>query len=185
MLTCKKMRTILATLFCALALSAADPGQRAPGFALMDSKGDLHDLYDFRGKPVIVEFMQTTCPHCANFAGTLERVKAKFGNSIGILAVANPPDSPSSVDAFIKGHFIQYPVVFDMGQVAYSYVRKQQFDLPQVYLIDANGIIFNRYAYSALTKDIFEGNGLINEIDRMLGGSGSKAAPGKGTPAKK
>ena len=83
MLRWKKMRTIVATLLCALALSAAEPGQRAPGFALMDSKGDLHDLYDFRGKPVIVEFMQTTCPHCAAFAGTLERVQAKYGNKIG------------------------------------------------------------------------------------------------------
>jgi peroxiredoxin len=179
------MRTILATLLCALALSAADPGQRAPGFALMDSKGDLYDLYDFRGKPVIVEFMQTTCPHCATFAGTLERVKAKFGKSIAIVAVANPPDTPNTVDAFIKGHFIQYPVVFDMGQVAYSYVRKQQFDLPQVYLIDANGIIFNRYTYSAVTKDIFEGDGLFNEIGRMLSAPAVKAAPAKSAPPKK
>ena len=39
MITWKKMRTMVATLLCALALSAAEPGQRAPGFALMDSKG--------------------------------------------------------------------------------------------------------------------------------------------------
>jgi peroxiredoxin len=177
------MRTIFGMLLCALALSAAEPGQRAPGFALMDSKGELHDLYDFHGKPVIVEFMQTTCPHCAAFAGTLEKVQAKYGKSVGILAIANPPDNPNSVNAFIKGHFISYPVLFDMGQAAYSYVRKAQFDLPQVYLIDGNGIIFNSYAYSALTKDIFEGNGLMNEIDRMLAGSGAKAAP-KGTAKK-
>ncbi len=173
------MRIVLTTLLCALALSAAEPGQRAPGFALMDSKGDLHDLYDYRGKPVIVEFMQTTCPHCAAFASTLERVLAKYGNKIAIVAVANPPDSPNSVVSFIKGHNIQYPVVFDMGQAAYSYVRKQQFELPQVYLIDPNGIIFNHYGYSALTKDIFEGNGLINEIERMLVPFTPKAAPKK------
>jgi peroxiredoxin len=186
MLTWKKMRTIVAMLFCALALSAAEPGQRAPGFALMDSKGDLHDLYDYRGKPVIVEFMQTTCPHCASFASTLERVQAKYGNKIGIVSIANPPDNPNSVNAFIKGHFINYPVLFDMGQAAYSYIRKQQFDLPQVYLIDANGIIFNRYGYSALTKDIFEGNGLMNEIDRMLGSAAPPpAAAAKPASAKK
>ena len=185
MLRCKQMRTFVVSLLCALALSAAEPGQRAPGFALMDSKGDLHDLYDYRGKPVIVEFMQTTCPHCAAFAGTLEKVQAKYGNKIGVVAIANPPDNPNSVNAFIKGHFIGYPVLFDMGQAAYSYVRKQQFDLPQVYLIDANGIIFNRYSYSALTKDIFEGNGLMNEIDRMLGASAAVPATPKTAPAKK
>jgi peroxiredoxin len=186
MLTWRKMRTVFVMLFCALAVSAAEPGQRAPGFALMDSKGDLHDLYDYRGKPVIIEFMQTTCPHCAAFASTLERVQAKYGNKVGIVAIANPPDNPNSVNAFIKGHFISYPVVFDMGQAAYSYLRKQQFDLPQVYLVDANGIIFNRYAYSALTKDIFEGNGLMNEIDRMLGSpAATPAQTAKPAPAKK
>jgi peroxiredoxin len=186
MLTCRKMRLIFATFLCALALSAAEPGQRAPGFALMDSRGELHDLYDYRGKPVIVEFMQTTCPHCAAFASTLEKVQGKYGNRIAIVAIANPPDSPNSVNAFIKGHFITYPVLFDMGQAAYSYVRKQTFDLPQVYLVDANGIIFNSYGYSALTKDIFEGNGLMNEIDRMFGSSAAApAGPAKAAATKK
>jgi hypothetical protein len=80
------------------------------------------------------------------------------------------------VDTFVKGHQITYPVVFDMGQAAYSYIRKQQFDLPQVYLVDANGIIFNHYGYSALTRDIFEGDGLMHEIDRLLAASAKPAA---------
>jgi peroxiredoxin len=180
------MRAILATLFCAAALFGAEPGQRAPGFALMDVRGELHDLYDFRGKPVLVEFMQTTCPHCASFAATLQKVKAKYGDRVGILAVANPPDSMDKVAAFIKGHGISYPIVFDMGQVAYSYVRKQRFELPQVYLVDANGMIFNRYEYNALSKDIFEGNGLINEIERLFASSSPKApAAPKSAPKKK
>jgi peroxiredoxin len=180
------MRTIFATLLCAAALSAAGPGDRAPGFALMDGKGDLHDLYDFHGKPVIVEFMQTTCPHCAAFAGVLERVQAKYGDKIGIIAVANPPDTPATVGTFISGHAIKYPIVFDMGQAAYSYTRKQTFDLPQVYLVDADGIIFNNYGYSALTKNIFEEDGIFGEIDRLLASSTPKSpAKGKSTASKK
>ena len=183
------MRLLLATLLGVLCLAAAEPGQRAPGFALMDSNGDLHDLYDFRGKPVLVEFMQTGCAHCIAFADTLDKVKAKYGDKLEILAVANPPDTPEKVAVFIKSHSVKYPIVFDMGQAAYSYIRKSTFDLPQVFLVDPNGIVFNRYGYSALTKDIFEGNGLFGEIDRLLAASGSKApaAPAKApakTPAK-
>src|SRR3954447_26330825 len=173
------MRSILATLSCATALFtaglfAAEPGQRAPGFALMDSKGDIVDLADFRGKPVIVEFMQTTCPHCAKFADVLDTVQKRFGDKIGIVSIANPPDSPTTVGKFIAGHNITYPILFDAGQAAYSYVRSMKFDLPQVYLVDANGIIFNRYGYSALTKDVFEGDGLLNEIDRLFTSSKPK-----------
>jgi peroxiredoxin len=170
------MRIFLATLLCALALSAADPGQRAPGFALMNSKMEPIDLYDFRGKPVILEFMQTTCPHCATFAGTLDKVQQKYGDRVAIIAVANPPDTIETVGRFVEGHGIKYPVLFDMGQATYSYIRKTTFDLPQVYLIDAKGIIFNHYGYSALTKDIFEGNGLLNEIDRLFAASAKPAA---------
>jgi peroxiredoxin len=181
------MRTILATLLCATALFAADPGQRAPGFALMDHKGELHDLYDFRGKPLVLEFMVTGCPHCAALIPTLKKLRAKYGDKVGIVAIANPPDTFATVATFIQGHQIDYPVLFDMGQVAYSYIRQMQFDQPQVYLIDAKGNIFNHYAYSALTKDFFEGDGLVHEVDRMFASSApaaSKPAVSKAAPKK-
>ena len=48
-------------------------GRRAPSFSLPDFKGNFYDSLDFRGKPLIIEFMQTNCPHCSVFAKTLER----------------------------------------------------------------------------------------------------------------
>jgi hypothetical protein len=92
---------------------------------------------------------------------------------VAILAVVNPPDNQQAVAAYITGHKIAYPILFDCGQVAYSYVRAVQFDLPQVYVIDANGMIQRHYEYSALTRDIFEGNGLVSELDRLLAGAAS------------
>jgi peroxiredoxin len=169
------MRIISFTLLCAVTLFAADPPRRAPGFSLPDLKGVQHDLADYHGKVVILEFMQTTCPHCATFVDVLEKVKQKFGAKVEILAVANPPDDQKRVAAYITGHNIAYPILFDCGQVAYSYLRTVQFDLPQVYLIDAKGMIQRHYEYGAMTRDIFEGNGLTPDIDRLLGG----AAPAK------
>ncbi len=162
------MRTFLAFFLCAAALFAADAPRRAPGFALPDSHMEIHDLYDYRGKPVILEFMQTTCPHCAAFVEVLKKVQAKYGDKVQILAVANPPDTIKTVGEFIAGHQVNYPILFDSGQAAYSYVRSGRFDLPQVYLIDARGMIYEHLGYSLLTRDIFEGDGLLNEIDKML-----------------
>ena len=60
-------------------------------------------------------------------------------------------------------------MLFDQGQAAASFmVRSTSVDLPTVYLIDANGMIRNSWANSVLTKDIFEGNGLAREIDRLM-----------------
>jgi peroxiredoxin len=162
------MRSILAFLLCALAVSAADAPRRAPGFALPDTKMEVHDLYDYRGKPVILEFMQTTCGHCASFVPVLQKVQQKYGNKVQVLSVALPPDTMSTVAQFVDGHKITYPVLFDMGQAVFSYVRQARVAFPQVYIIDANGMIYAHFEYSVLDRDIFEGNGLFNEIDRMI-----------------
>jgi peroxiredoxin len=162
------MRFFLALLLCALGVSAADAPRRAPGFALPDSKMEVHDLYDYRGKPVILEFMQTTCPHCASFVPVLQKIQQKYGDKVQILAVTEPPDTLSTVAQFVEGHKITYPVLFDMGQAAYSYVRQGHVVFPQIYIIDPKGMIYAHFEYTVLDRDIFEGNGLMNEIDRMM-----------------
>ena len=73
-----------------------------------------------------------------------------------------------SAEVYISGHQITYPILFDCGQVAYSYLRVVQFDLPQVFLIDAKGMVQHHYEYGPMTRDIFEGDGLSTEIDRLL-----------------
>ena len=169
------MKQIVATLLCGAALFAAGPLRRAPGFCLMDTNGQWQDLADYRGKIVLVEFMQTTCPHCSAFSVVLNGLKAKYGEKLAILAVANPPvDSPQTLAQFVKAHQLTYPLLLDQGQAAYSYVRTPSIDLPTVYLIDANGMIRGSWVDNALTKDIFEGGGLPREIDKLLAGAPTK-----------
>ncbi len=42
--------------------SEAVPGTPAPGFQLVDSKGNAHSLSDFRGKFVVLEWVNYECP---------------------------------------------------------------------------------------------------------------------------
>ena len=169
------MKTIVATLLCGAALLAAGPLRRAPGFCLMDTSQQWHDLADYRGKIVLVEFMKSDCPHCASFSTVLNGLKLKYGDKLAILAISNPPDNPQTLAQFAKGHKLSYPLLLDQGQAAYSYVRSPSIDLPTVYLIDANGMIRNSWVDGVLTKDIFEGNGLAREIDKLLAGAQAPA----------
>ena len=164
-----EMRTLIAGLLCVMALSGADQGRRAPGFALLDAKMKLHDLYDYRGKPVIIEFMLTSCPHCMAFTSVLEKVQKKYGDKVAILSIANPPDNFNSITRFVDTNKITYPVMLDIGQVAYSYMLKGSFSQPQLFIVDGNGIIYNHFEYAPSNHDIFEGNGLMNELDRLMG----------------
>jgi peroxiredoxin len=162
------MRKLLITLLCAGALFAADVNRRAPGFSLVDSKGQEHDLADYRGKLVLLVFMQTTCPHCAAFADLLQQTQDKYGSRIAVLAVVNPPDEPGKVKDFISGHRITYPILFDSGQVAYSYVLTGTLLFPHLYMIDGGGIIRRDYLYGPLTREVFEGDKLAEEVSHML-----------------
>jgi peroxiredoxin len=158
----------VALLFFGASLFAADFSRRAPGFSLPDVKTEQHDLADYRGKVVILEFMQTTCPHCAAFTEVLAQVQQRYGERVAILSVVNPPDDQPKVRPFIAAYKITWPVVFDCGQVAYSYLRSPSFDIPHVYLIDANGGIREDFGYTPATRDIFEGKGIFSHLDALL-----------------
>src|ERR1700732_4752435 len=164
------MRKAITTLLCAAALLGAQ-GRRAPGFCLIDSTGQWHDLADYRGKLVILEFMQTTCPHCAAFANILKEAQQKYGDRIAIVAMVTAPDSPNTMVPYVNSHKISYPVLFDQGQAMASYVRKSSLSFPAIYLIDANGMIKGEYEYSEITKSVFEGRALFTDLDRLVGGS--------------
>ena len=171
MLIWKEMRKLLTILVCAAACVATAADRRAPGFALMDSRGAWHDLADFRGKPVLLALIQTTCPHCAAFADNLQRAQEKYGDRIGVIAVVVPPDTLQKAGAFVAGHNITYPLVFDMGQVCMSYVRTPDLKFPRLYIIDGAGMIVSDNEYSPLTSALFEGSGLGPAVERLLGAS--------------
>lgn len=161
-----------AALFLSVALFG-QTGRRAPGFSLPDLNNQQQDLQDYRGKLVIVEFMRSDCPHCAAFTKTLEQIKTYYGGKVAVLGITNPPDTQQAVAKFVAAHKTTYPIVFDCGQVAYSYVRpnplEPSINIPHVFLVDREGIIRGDYEFGPNTAEIFQGSGLYKEIDRVLG----------------
>ena len=160
-------------LFVSAAAGAGEMvGHRAPGFSLPDRTFKYHDPQDYRGKILIVEFMQTTCPHCAGFARILEEASAKYAGKVSILSIVNPPDTPEKVGQFAATNKITIPILFDCGQIAASFIhwtpgKSGGFDIPRVFIIDGTGIIRRDLEYNT-SKDIFEGRGLFNELDKLL-----------------
>jgi peroxiredoxin len=163
------MRRRLAIGLTLAVLAAIGAARRAPGFALPDSRMQVFDLADYRGKIVLLEFMQTTCPHCSAFADILRQAEQKYGNRIQVLAVVKAPeDNASTVAEFVKAHKSSYPILFDAGQMMFSYLRSGSLTFPHLYIIDANGDVRSDYGYSLTTRDIFEGKALFTELDRMM-----------------
>src|SRR6266436_1054505 len=90
-------------------------GRRAPGFALPETNAKMHDTQDYRGRILIIDFMQVTCPHCVTFSAILEQAKARYGDRIAILSVVNPPSDQKGVIDYVAKNKITTPILFDCG----------------------------------------------------------------------
>lgn len=164
------MRWFPALIVCAAALASGQQltHRRAPSFSLPDSKFTQHDILDYRGRWLIVDFMKTNCPHCTALTATLEEVKTRLGSKLGILEIVVPPDSLATVAKFIAETKTTAPVVFDSGQVAAAYfnitpANQKPFDTPHWFLIDPGGMIVHEWNQaSADSKD------WVKELDQFV-----------------
>lgn len=187
------IRKIFLLGLSALALMGANEysGRRAPSFSLPDVNMRQHDLLDYRGKVLVLEFIQTKCEKCQALTRSLEgRVKPKFGDNIAVLSIVVPPDTFDDVKKYMNVFKTTSPIVFDMGQVAGSYVKatpqKPAMYFPHVFLIDQKGEIRMDWQFTAagLYPDVISGDRLVSEIEKLLA-EGKAAAPAPATGAAK
>src|SRR5260370_9946401 len=139
------MKKLFTLCFLLSTFLGAEESRRAPGFSLPDVKLEQHDLQDYRGKVLVLEFMRTDCHRCEDLVKQLVEFKKGMGDKVEILSVVNPPDNQTTVTRYIKEHDVTWPMVFDSGQVAASYARitpeNPSLPLPQLFIIDQNGMI--------------------------------------------
>src|SRR5205823_11520615 len=103
------MKKLIGIFLCAAVLAPAQASKRAPGFCLADSTGQWRDLADYRGKIVLIEFMQTTCPHCVAFSDVLASIQKKYGERVQPISIAISPDTPQALMQFATAHKLTWP----------------------------------------------------------------------------
>ncbi len=60
----------------------------AKNFDMILTNGTRIDLYSFKGKPTLLEFMWTKCAHCVKQTEVLQVVHREFGDRINMVSVA-------------------------------------------------------------------------------------------------
>ena len=60
--------------------AAVEPGEEAPDFTLTDSKGTSHKLSDFRGKLVVLEWLNHECPFVKKHysGGNMQKLQQEY-----------------------------------------------------------------------------------------------------------
>lgn len=152
------MKAIL-LLIALLMISTSEAGilkpytgkEATPPLVLKDLNGKKHDLNDFKGQVVLVNFWATWCPPCRVEMPSMWRLKQKLrGKSFIVLAV-DMGEEEASVNAFLPEKMKRDFVVL-MDKDGEALRTWKVFAFPTSYIIDAKGNI--RYAlYGALEWD--------------------------------
>jgi len=148
--------------------------RRAPSFSLPDSRLKQYDLLDYRGKWLLLAFLQTDCPPCKDLSRKLEPLKQKYAGKVEILSVMiTPPATQQTVAQYIGETKIASPVVFDQGQMAVSYFKatpqNNSIDNPHLFAIDPQGTIVQDWTKPALALPAF-----LPDLERWLAGPAKK-----------
>jgi peroxiredoxin len=142
-------------------------GRRAPSFALPDTKMQHHDILDYRGKWLLIEFMETKCPHCKTLSKTLEQIRKRQAGKVEVVGIVIPPENMATVGAYINETKITYPILFDSSQVAIIYFRatpqNPSFATPHLFAVDPNGWLARDWG-SARAED----PGIVSEIEGLI-----------------
>jgi peroxiredoxin len=165
------------TIFLATTLALSAQGlvnRRAPSFSLPDSGMQQHDILDYRGSWLFLDFMKTDCPVCKQLSMKLETVKKKYGVKVAVLAIViTPPETQTTVGQYVAETKITTPIVFDLSQVAISYFKatplNPAFDTPHLFAISPTGLIVKDWGQAGVQSPTF-----LSELDQLIAGSAAK-----------
>jgi peroxiredoxin len=144
-------------------LKAAN-GAPAQPLALKTLQGRAHDLAQYRGTVVLVNFWATWCEPCRDEMPSIERLKEKFaGQPFEVFAV-NVDEPEARVRAFLEKMPLQFTVLLDPGkQVTKTWNARI---LPASYLIGRDG----RVRYSAIGDIDWSDERVVKRVGELLGG---------------
>lgn len=134
-------------------------GEPAPRLSVPQLGGGQIDLASLHGRPVWVNFMQTTCPPCVDEFPLMNGFATRYADS-GLLVVAiDIREDEGTVASFVGSLNAQFPIGLDADGLA-----AQGWDavaLPVHFWVDADGIIRGG-ALGGIGPDIMAANlGLI------------------------
>ena len=154
------MRKVTLTMLLLLALTAGPAlatgavGETAPAFQLKDLNGKAHSLADYKGKVVVLEWVNPNCPFSDRHARekTMSSLVKKHGSVVWLgINSTNASHAnflqPAEHLAWAKKNGVNYAVLYDeTGKVGKAYDAKTT---PHLYIVDEKGKI----AYNGAIDD--------------------------------
>jgi len=119
-----------------------------PDFSTRDLDGRPRNWSELRGKLYLIDFWATWCLPCRDTLPQLQAIHAKFSEkgdfSVLGIAIERTQSGAARASSFAKSLGVTYPLYSDFG----SGEARKAFEvnaLPDLYLVDAEGTIVDRW----------------------------------------
>lgn len=145
----------LLALACAAApASAVSVGEAAPAFTLTDLAGREHSLADYRGKVVVLEWVNPECPFSDRHATekTMTTLADQHGEVVWLGINSTNPDhanylEPAEHQEWADAKGVDYAILYDRtGEIGHAYGAATT---PHMFIIDEQG----KVAYNGAIDD--------------------------------
>jgi len=125
---------------------AALVGQEAPALVLPDLDGATHDLRDYRGRRVLLNFWASWCLPCRQEMPALEQAQRRYGEH-GALVLGVAMDEAAPVRAFLAQLPVSYPILLESPRTPGAATRFGDRDglLPYSVLVGTDGRVLDQH----------------------------------------
>lgn len=164
-----KSKIILFIMFVLIAFSAFSTTDKkkeklaVPNIILKDQYGKQHNLQDYKGKIVFINFWTTWCHYCVEEIPYLEKVSRKYSKDVVVLGIAGPKskEKPNNPDVskeqilkFIEKNKMTYPVLFD--ETGKSFVEYGIKFFPTSFVVGRDGYLDGYIPGGVTEKDLIK-----------------------------
>lgn len=140
--------------YSAVGLLPEERAMVAPPFIMEDISGKQHNLADYKGKVIILDFWDTWCPPCKKeIPGFIELYDKYENKGLTIIGAAFGRHGKEAVVDFAKEYNINYVTTLANPQIANAYGPISS--IPTTYIIDREGRVRGMHI-GYVKKETFE-----------------------------
>ena len=114
-----------------------------PALQLADIAGRKHNLADYRGKVVLVNFWATWCEPCREEMPSMQRLKKRFGDKPFVVMAVNVGEGETRIQEYLDRSAFDFIVLRDHSSVAMKAWKAK--GLPASFIVGPDGRV--RYSH--------------------------------------